>query len=104
MSTRRSSPGTRSEANIESCSFQCETRVCIVNHFRGRVSCPYGQKAGVVTDHGCHVPGETTPIASDVIVAPQCIQRALAQEVYCSCRCVGTDLNGCYCKCPNGFT
>lgn len=32
-----------SEVNIESRSFQCETRVCLVNHFQGRVSCPYGQ-------------------------------------------------------------
>jgi len=32
------------EVNVESKSFQCETRVCIVNHFQGRVSCPYGQK------------------------------------------------------------
>jgi hypothetical protein len=31
------------EVNVESKSFQCETRVCIVNHFQGRVSCPYGQ-------------------------------------------------------------
>jgi hypothetical protein len=31
------------EVNVESKSFQCETRLCLVNHFRGRVSCPYGQ-------------------------------------------------------------
>jgi hypothetical protein len=31
------------EINIESRSFQCETRVCLVNHFRGRVTCPLGQ-------------------------------------------------------------
>lgn len=31
------------EVNVESRSFQCLTRVCLVNHFRGRVSCPYGQ-------------------------------------------------------------
>jgi hypothetical protein len=33
------------EVNVESKSFQCETRVCVVNHFQGRVSCPYGQAA-----------------------------------------------------------
>ncbi len=32
-----------SEVSVESKSFQCETRLCLVNHFRGRVSCPYGQ-------------------------------------------------------------
>ena len=33
-----------SEANTESRSLQCETRICLVNHFQGRVSCPRGQK------------------------------------------------------------
>ena len=28
------------EVNVESKSFQCRTRLCLVNHFRGRVSCP----------------------------------------------------------------
>ena len=32
-----------SEENIESRSFQCDTRICLVNHFQGRVSCPQGQ-------------------------------------------------------------
>jgi len=33
------------EVNVESKSFQCETRLCLVNHFQGRVSCPYGQNS-----------------------------------------------------------
>jgi hypothetical protein len=33
------------EVNVESKSFQCQTRLCLVNHFQGRVSCPYGQDA-----------------------------------------------------------
>jgi hypothetical protein len=33
------------EVNTESRSFQCQTRLCLVNHFQGRVSCPYGQTA-----------------------------------------------------------
>jgi hypothetical protein len=36
------------EVNVESKSFQCQTRLCLVNHFQGRVSCPYGQTAGTV--------------------------------------------------------
>ena len=28
------------EENIESRSFQCETRICLVNHFQGRTTCP----------------------------------------------------------------
>jgi hypothetical protein len=31
------------EVSVESKSFQCLTRLCLVNHFRGRVTCPYGQ-------------------------------------------------------------
>jgi hypothetical protein len=31
------------EVNVESKSFQCLTRLCLANHFQGRVSCPYGQ-------------------------------------------------------------
>jgi hypothetical protein len=31
------------EVSTESKSFQCITRLCLVNHFQGRVSCPYGQ-------------------------------------------------------------
>ena len=37
------------ELNIESRSFQCETRVCLVNHFRGRVSCPLGMNEDVLS-------------------------------------------------------
>ena len=33
------------ETNVESRSFQCETRLCLVNHFQGRVSCRLGQSA-----------------------------------------------------------
>jgi hypothetical protein len=37
-------PGFKvTEDIIESRSFQCATRICLVNHFQGRVSCPLGQ-------------------------------------------------------------
>jgi hypothetical protein len=42
------------EENIESRSFQCETRICLVNHFQGRVSCPLGQPAPIK----CNGPGD----------------------------------------------
>jgi len=45
-----------SEVNVESKSFQCETRVCIVNHFQGRVSCPYGQLQSIVDPGATHQP------------------------------------------------
>src|SRR5208283_2191815 len=34
---------SQTEVSVESKSFQCETRLCLVDHFQGRVSCPYGQ-------------------------------------------------------------
>lgn len=37
-----------SEENIESRAFQCATRICLVNHFQGRVSCPAGQKNDII--------------------------------------------------------
>jgi hypothetical protein len=46
------------EVNVESKSFQCETRLCLVNHFQGRVSCPYGQNA---TATGSFVPSGNEP-------------------------------------------
>jgi hypothetical protein len=33
------------EVSVEAESFQCQTRLCLVNHFQGRVSCPYGQNS-----------------------------------------------------------
>ncbi len=87
------------EVNVESKSFQCETRVCLVNHFQGRVSCKYGQVAGA---GNCTVPGDPTrPIT--VEVAPQLAKRTADQAVYCSCRCDGDDKNARYCKCPSGY-
>jgi hypothetical protein len=31
------------EISIDDRNFQCPTRICLVNHFQGRASCPYGQ-------------------------------------------------------------
>src|SRR5262249_14304000 len=65
------------ETNVESRSFQCETRVCLVNHFQGRVSCKYGQtdvEANMAncpqsgkTSQQCFVPGDSSlPICTQV--------------------------------------
>lgn len=48
------------EENIESRSFQCSTRICLVNHFQGRVSCPLGQPAPTK----CTGAGDTTSCAA----------------------------------------
>jgi hypothetical protein len=99
------------ETNVESRSFQCETRICLVNHFQGRVSCPAGQNAAAATTAPtCAIPG-TVPVPSDpnhpdnikVQVDPQLVERQTEQAVYCSCRCDGPDQNARYCECPEGF-
>jgi hypothetical protein len=121
-----------SEENIESRSFQCQTRICLVNHFQGRVSCPLGQAKPVagaeptgcqtadsdkVDDKdlpaekakACCVPGTDT--ALDVEVCGQCQDgsgRDAEQAVYCSCRCgvaegEPEDPNFNFCECPSGF-
>src|SRR4051794_14782164 len=53
------------QVNVESKSFQCRTRICLVNHFRGRVSCPYGQAADKTTVPGanaCTLPATNEPV------------------------------------------
>jgi hypothetical protein len=117
-----------SEVNVESRSFQCETRVCIVNHFQGRVSCPYGQTSADIAGKGvtdparCRVPGTSGNTCVDgagntqacasggtnvdeitVPVDPQLIFRSTNDAVYCSCRCDGPDPAARYCECPSGF-
>jgi len=98
------------EVNMESRSFQCETRLCLVNHFQGRVSCPYGQTEAEVTasmrpDYQlCHIPGTTGKENQiQVEVNKQYDKRKAADTVYCSCRCNGADTSAHYCKCPTGF-
>lgn len=111
-------PGfSATEVNLESRSFQCETRVCLVNHFRGRVSCPLGQTAAAVqaqqqadanpdAPDACRIPGSKSPVT--VPVNPQCSQRPADLTVYCSCRCAGPggvkDDGGKYCDCTEGYS
>ncbi len=98
------------EVNVESKSFQCETRLCLVNHFQGRVTCPYGQtdveaKMGGRPEYQlCHIPGTSgADTRIQVAVNKQFTGRRAADSVYCSCRCAGADANARYCKCPTGF-
>ena len=115
------------EVNFESKSFQCQTRLCLVNHFQGRVSCQYGQDTGGkgppgatgingdTTNTGCSVPNDpATKITGDPnlgaknVVNPQLLSRTAEKAVYCSCRCANadgkTDDGSNYCDCPDGFT
>lgn len=98
------------EVNIESRSYQCETRVCLVNKFQGRVSCPYGTN-GTLREEGapstvnhnflCEIP--TLGGVVESAVEPQRTARSPEDAVYCSCRCAGADPNARYCECPSGF-
>jgi hypothetical protein len=76
----------------------CGSGVCLVNHFRGRVTCPYGGKS-------CTVPGGNAPVTADV--EAQCTDRKAAFTVYCSCRCANvagrTDDGAAYCACDQGY-
>lgn len=102
--------------------------VCLVDHFRGRVSCPYGQSvdgtelpnidgatggafpAGVGP---CKTPQLDVPVIGNsadpqtgALVEPQCADRRAAMTVTWSCRCAaadGTTNDGAtYCTCPGG--
>jgi hypothetical protein len=96
-----------------------------VNHFQGRVSCPYGQQAdgtpvpGTLSctssgNSGCCTPGTDLPVTGQdggavrATVLAQCIGRTSNDAVYCSCRCAnvngGTNDGANYCTCPSGFT
>jgi hypothetical protein len=100
------------EVNVESRSFQCETRICLVNHFQGRVSCPYGQLEDNLNLPGndprrCRIPGTDGTNASDQVtvpVQPQLVERQTDKAVYCSCRCDGPEKNARYCECPSGYS
>ena len=108
-------PGfAKGEVNVESRSFQCESRVCLVKHFQGRVSCPYGQIGNAPEVEGinpaspqeCLIPGGVSGRREDTVnvaVKPQITTRRPDQAVYCSCRCGGKDPNARYCECPSGF-
>ncbi len=108
------------EINVESRTSSCTTGICLAANFRGRVSCPFGQKASRSPDPAtgqyladpstppedrCYVPG--TPHVPenliDVPVVAQLIARQPSNSVYCSCRCDGPAGTGPFCDCPSGF-
>jgi len=83
------------EVSVESKTFACASRICLVDHFQGRITCPYGQDSngnGPDGSPGCQTPGTCAPVRPDLpgtgqTVAPQCSNRQSADAVYCSCRC-----------------
>jgi hypothetical protein len=116
---------SQTEVSVESRSFQCETRLCLVDHFQGRVSCPYGQAIdgganGAPPVTPCVTPATNIPVdgkdpngmivdsTHQALVLPQCVDRTAANAVYCSCRCANaagaTNDGANYCQCPDGFS
>jgi hypothetical protein len=114
------------EVSTESNAPDCRGRVCLVNHFQGRVSCPYGQQAdgspvpGTASctpsgNNGCCSPRTNLPITGQVngtfvdpttkaTVTPQCVDRTASEAVYCTCQCaIGMTVESNYCSCPSGF-
>jgi hypothetical protein len=95
-------PGfSKDEINIESRSFQCRTRVCLVANFQGRVSCKYGQTAGTPGGDRCKTPDLTKDVTPDVL--PQLVARRPNDAVYCSYRCKAPEPNAPVQECPEGF-
>ena len=105
------------EVNVESKSFQCQTRLCLVNHYRGRTSCPFGQNSEGQAPSGkdvCKIPGTNDLIVGrpedtkkKKQVCSECTDRTADKAVYCSCRCANlkgeTNDGANYCTCPDGF-
>lgn len=89
-------PGFKvTQENIESRSFQCKTRICLVNHFQGRTSCPLGQDPPEFCDPG-------NPQCSDS--AKKCVEaQALAQPCAADADCAATtgicNKKGGFCAC-----
>src|SRR5262245_14220510 len=92
---------SRSELDFENASLQCRTRTCLVNHFQGRVSCPFGQDEAALDlpandPRRCRLPGLSGEDPSDAVVVPVdawTVDRTPEEAVYCSCRCAGPDKN-----------
>jgi hypothetical protein len=106
-------PGFKIELeNIESRSFQCATRICLVNHFQGRVSCPGGQPAPtqcIPANKGteCNACKGDGDCRGGTCQGGQCSpQRAcmLSQTYAPTCTtCDGTDPNCVPTTCPSGL-
>lgn len=84
------------ETNVATGYAGCESGICLVHHFRGRASCPYGSEFGTT----CETPaGE--PVTA--LVRAQLLERPPEDAILCSCQCGGPNPDAKYCACPTGF-
>lgn len=111
----------KNEVSLESKSFQCQTRLCLVNHFQGRVSCPYGQapdgteKAGALSQggaQGCHTasgglggcctPGLPNAVTGPLDASGNPLDSTLKETVPAQCSTRTADKAVyCSCRCAN---
>ncbi len=79
---------------------RCETGICLRNHFRGLVNCPYGQTPEAIAsgEPQCFVPGTNVPVQHPV--RQQLASRPPDIGSICSCRCDGPG-PGPYCTCAD---
>jgi hypothetical protein len=105
------------EVTLDENNAACPGAVCLVNHFQGLTTCPYGQDTQARPANGgaaaCSVPGTGEPVRPGAAVGgqtvqPWCTDRLPTTTVACSCRCQNvqgrTDDGASYCACPSGFT
>jgi hypothetical protein len=90
------------EINLETGSLACTSGICLVNHFQGRASCPYGQTAEEIEagEGSCRTLGAGGPVT--VPVPPGLVDRPAEQVSTCSCRCGGPG-PGPFCVCPESM-
>jgi hypothetical protein len=85
------------EVNVESRSFQCETRVCLVNHFRGRVSCPYGQTQDQIPGYDTRTDCTANPCAP----GQNCTDNKQGDPILKTCKEIGVEpSSGTRCRIP----
>jgi hypothetical protein len=72
----------------------CESGLCLVAHFQGRVSCPYGQPQDDLSQ--CFLPWSDATVT--VEVPAQLLARPPSLASTCSCRCAGPG-PGPFCDC-----
>ena len=86
------------DVTVEANTTLCESGLLVVNHFEGRVSCPYGQSDPISGE--CFLP--SSDVSVTVPVYPQLVSRHAQDAVFCSCRCGDPDAG--LCTCPSGMT
>ena len=111
----------KNEVSLESKSFQCMTRLCLVNHFQGRVTCPYGQNAdgsektgaqsqggtqGCKTasgaSGGCCTPGPSAAVTGPLDASGNPLDSTMKETVQAQCSTRTADKAVyCSCRCAN---